>query len=74
MALKRIKYMFGKRSRPSQACIAKLTKGKLISNDDDDASLLEFWCTMSDCIVALSQKSRVKMVKIDGLRTHPLGN
>ena len=43
-------------------------------DDDDDAQLLEFCCTMSDCIVALSQKSRVKMVKIDGLRKHPLGN
>ena len=54
MALKRIKYMFGQRTRISQAYIAKLTRGKSISNDDDK-SLLEFYYTMSDCVVALNQ-------------------
>ena len=53
-ALKRIEYMFGQRSRISQTCIAKLTSGKVISNDDDK-SLLEFYYTMSDCVVALNQ-------------------
>ena len=54
MALKRIKYMFGQRSRISQAYIAKLTRDKPTSNDDDK-SLLEFYYTMSDCVVALNQ-------------------
>ena len=54
MALKRIKYMFGQRTRISQAYIAKLTRGKSISNDDDK-SLLEFYYTMSDCVAALNQ-------------------
>ena len=54
LALKRIKYMFGQKSRISQAYIAKLTRGKPISNDDDK-SLLEFYYTMSDYVVALNQ-------------------
>ena len=54
MAPKRIKYMFHQRSRISQAYIAKLTRGKPISNDDDK-SLLEFYYTMSECVVVLSQ-------------------
>ena len=53
MALKMIKHMFGQRSRLSQAYIPKLTRRKLISSDDDK-SLLEFYYTMSDCIVALN--------------------
>ena len=54
MALKRIKYMFGQRSRISQRYIAKFTRDKPISNDDDK-SLLEFYYTTSDCVVALNQ-------------------
>ena len=46
--------MFGQRSRISQTYIAKLTRGKVISNDDDK-SLLEFYYTISDCVVALNQ-------------------
>ena len=53
-ALKRIEYMFGQRSRISQTYIAKLTSGKVISNDDYK-SLSEFYYTMSDCVVALNQ-------------------
>ena len=53
MALKMIKHVLGQRSRLSQAYIPKLTRGKLISNDDDK-SLLEFYYAMSDCIVALN--------------------
>ena len=36
MTLKRIKYMFGQRSRTCQTYIAKLTRAKPISNDDDE--------------------------------------
>ena len=54
VALKRIKYMFGQKSRISQVCIAIITRGKPISNCDDE-SLLEFYYTMSDCVVALNQ-------------------
>ena len=46
MVLKRIKYIFGQRSRISQVYIAKLTRGKPISNDNDKP-LLEFYYTMS---------------------------
>ena len=53
-ALKRTKYMFGQRSRIRQAYIAKMTRDKPISNDDDK-SLLEFYYAMSDCVVALNQ-------------------
>ena len=54
LALKRLKYMFGQRSLISQAYINKLTQGKPISNDDEK-SLLEYYYTMSDCIIALEQ-------------------
>ena len=54
LALKRLKYMFGQRSRISQAYINKLTQGKPISNDDEN-SLLEYYYTMSDYIIALKQ-------------------
>ena len=53
-ALKRTKYMFGQRSRIRQAYIAKMTRDKPISNDDEK-SLLEFYYAMSDCVVALNQ-------------------
>ena len=54
MVLKRIKYILGQRSRINQAYIAKLASDNPISNDDDK-SLLEFYYTMSDCVVALNQ-------------------
>ena len=54
LALKRLKYMFGQKSKISQAYIFKLTRGKPISNDDGK-SLLEYYYTMSDCFLALKQ-------------------
>ena len=40
--LKRLKYTFGQRSRITQADLAKITRGKQISRDDDKG-LLEFY-------------------------------
>ena len=50
MAVKRIKYLFDQRSRIGQAYIPKLTRSKPVSNDNDK-SLLEFYCRVSDCVV-----------------------
>ena len=58
LALKRLKYMFGQRSQISQAYISKLTRGKKISNDDDEA-LMEYYYTISDCVVTLNQLNYV---------------
>ena len=52
MALKRIKYMFGQRSRISEAVITKVVNHKPIANRDQNA-LTEFYYTLSDCLVTL---------------------
>ena len=52
--LKRLKYTFGQRSRIAQAYLAKITRGKQISKDDDKC-LLEFYYTISDCLITLNQ-------------------
>ena len=54
MALKRLKYMFGQKPRICQAYIQKMIRGKQIGNDDNK-TLMEYYYTISDCIVALSQ-------------------
>ena len=54
MALKRLKYMFGQKPRICQAYIQKMTRGKQIGNDDNK-TLMEYYYTISDCIVALGQ-------------------
>ena len=46
--------MFGQKSQFSQAYISKLTRGKPISNEDDK-SLLEYYYTKSNCVVAIKQ-------------------
>ena len=54
LSLKRLKYTFGQRSKIAQAHLAKVTRGKQISNDDDRA-LLDFYYTISDCLITLQQ-------------------
>ena len=52
MALKRIKFMFGQRSRIAEAVITKVINYKPIANRDLNA-LTEFYYTLSDCLVTL---------------------
>ena len=52
MGLKRIKYMFGQRSRIAEAVITKVVGYKPINNKDQ-AGLTEFYYTLSDCLVTL---------------------
>ena len=54
LSLKRLKYTFGQRSRIAQAHLAKITRGKQIRKDDDK-DLLEFYYTISDCLITLHQ-------------------
>ena len=54
LSVKRLKYTFGQRSRIAQAHVAKITGGKQISKDDDKG-LLEFYYTISDCLITLHQ-------------------
>ena len=51
-ALKRLKYLFGQPSRVAQAHLSKVTKGKQIGNDDQEA-LSEYYYTINDCLVTL---------------------
>lgn len=44
--LKRLKYIFGKKSKIAQAHLSKVTRGKQI-NGDDDAGLLEYFNTVN---------------------------
>ena len=50
--------MFRQKSQISQTYIFKLTRGKSISNSVDKA-LLEYYHTMSDCVVGLKQLNYV---------------
>ena len=54
LSLKRLKYTFGQRSRIAQAHLAKITRGKQISKDDDK-DLIELYYTISDCLITLHQ-------------------
>ena len=53
-SLKRLKFIFGQRPRIAQAHLSKVTRGKPTGNDDD-AGLLEYYYTISDCLVTLKQ-------------------
>ena len=53
-SLKRLKFIFGQRPRIAQAHLSKVTRGKPKGNDDD-AGLLEYYYTISDCLVTLKQ-------------------
>ena len=52
--MKRLKYKFGEKSRIAEAHLTKVTKGKQIANDDDKG-LIEFYYSLSDCIITLRQ-------------------
>ena len=54
LSLKRLKYNLGQRSRIAQAHLAKITRGKQISKDDDK-DLIELYYTISDCLITLHQ-------------------
>ena len=54
LSLKRLKYTFGQRSRIAQAHLSKITRVKEIIKDDDKG-LLEFYYTISDCLITLHQ-------------------
>ena len=58
MALKRIKSMFGQRSRIAEAVIARVVEYKPISNRDE-TSLTEFYYTLGDCLVTLRKLNYV---------------
>ena len=58
MALKRIKYMFGQRSRIAESVIGKVVNYRPINNRDQD-SLTEFYYTLSDCLVTLRKLNYV---------------
>ena len=52
-SLKRLKFLFGQRSRIAQATLAKVIRGKQIQDNDHDG-LMEFYYTISDCLVTLN--------------------
>ena len=54
LSLKRLKFLFGQKSKVAQAYLSGVTRGKQITDHDVDA-LGEFYYTVSDCLVALRQ-------------------
>ena len=58
MALKRIKSMFGQRSRIAHAVISRVIHGNPVHNRDP-AGLAELYYTMSDCMVTLQRLNYV---------------
>ncbi|XP_066913979.1 uncharacterized protein [Clytia hemisphaerica] len=58
LALRRIKYMFGQRSRIAESVITKIVDYKPIGNRDQ-TSLTEFYYTLSDCLVTLRKLNYV---------------
>ena len=54
MALKSLKYMFGQKRRICQGYRQKMIRGKKIGNDDNK-TFMEYYYTISDCIVELGQ-------------------
>ena len=57
-SLKRLKFMFGQRSRIAQAALQRVTSGKTIGNDDQ-AGLVEYYYTISDCLITLKRLNYV---------------
>ena len=53
-SLKRLKFLFGQKSKIAQATLMKVTRGKPVPNDDINA-LIEFYYTVNDCLVTLKQ-------------------
>ena len=54
LSLKRLKFLFGQRSKVAQAYLSKVTRGNQVPDNDVEA-LVEFYYTVSDCLVALRQ-------------------
>ena len=54
LSLKRLKFLFGQRSKVAQAYLLGVTRGDQVP-DHDVESLVEFYYTISDCLVALRQ-------------------
>ena len=54
MALKTLKHHFGQRSSVARATLRRITKGKMIGNDDVK-ELSELYYQVSECLVTLSQ-------------------
>ena len=54
LSLKRLKYKFAKESRIAETHLTKITKSKQIANDDDKG-LIEFYYSLSDCVITLRQ-------------------
>lgn len=60
--LKRLKCVFGQKSKVAQAHLSKVTRGKWITNDGDKG-LLNYYYTINGCLIDfcdMSQKSTVK--------------
>ena len=58
MSLKKLKYLFGQRPRIAQAVLDKITKGKVIQNDDVKG-LTELSYSINECLVTLEQLNYV---------------
>ena len=58
LALKRLKFLFGDKSKIAEAIIYKMTRGKPINNDDRKG-LTDYYYTISDCLVILKQLNYV---------------
>ena len=54
LSLKRLKFLFGEKSKVAQAHLMQVTRGDAIADHDID-SLSEFYYTVSDCLVVLRQ-------------------
>lgn len=50
----KVKYIFGQKSRIAQTHLSKVTRGIQITNNDDQC-LLEYYYTVSDSLVTLTQ-------------------
>ena len=54
LSLKRLKFLFGQKSKIAEAALTKVTQGKILDSDDH-AGLSEFYYTISDCLVMLDE-------------------
>ena len=54
LSLKRLKFLFGQKNKIAQAFLMRVTQGKEIQDDDENA-LSELYYSISDCLVTLKQ-------------------
>ena len=52
LSLKRLKFLFGRKSKVAPATIRSVTQGERIKRDDNEG-LVEFYYTISDCLITL---------------------